>query len=161
MPNAESVTPESSPPRRRSARGTARARGGSRAAPPAPPAAAGDAVQAAGTPAEQPPAADATPAPAGPALHGSAPQDGDAAAQGGKRDRWLAAARARHQGTGKEPLTPDQLGYLLDLLHQEGQDRRLVFETYGYLDRGMSKGHASVQIKKLRGEFVEPGVMAA
>ncbi|HEX6037922.1 hypothetical protein, partial [Longimicrobium sp.] len=62
---------------------------------------------------------------------------------------------------GKEPLTPDQLTYMLDLLHEDGQDRRLVFETYGYLDRGMSKGHASVQIKKLKGEFVEPRAVAA
>jgi hypothetical protein len=158
MPNAEPVTTGSTTSRSRRPSGT-RSRGGRSAAAPAPPAAAGAApLPAADTSPDQPQPSGDSESPAGTPASGQPAAAGSGAAEetGRPRERWLAAARARHTpGSGKEPMTPEQLTYLLDLLHEDGKDPRLVSETYGYLDRGMSKAHASVQIKKLRGEFVE------
>ena len=139
-------------------RGRSRAR--TRAAEPAaPPPAAPPESAAPGTGATPP--APASPA-AGAAHEIQQPSATAPAQEGGPRERWLAAARRRFEGDPeKEPITGDQLTYLLDLLHEDGKDRRLVSETYGYLDRGMSKAHASMQIRKLRGEFVERRPAAA
>jgi hypothetical protein len=76
--------------------------------------------------------------------------------------RVLAAARLRFaDDPNREPITEGQLTYLLDLLHEEGQNQSLVSSTYGYLERGMSKVHASAQIDKLKGTFGQPRKAAA
>lgn len=151
MPAAETIAPDTATTRRRGTATLTRTR--TRATSPAPPPSPEETGNAGPAP---------TTAPAGDAAGAEAarPEQPTGAAEpaheGSRRERWLSASRRRFEGDpAKEPITPDQLTYLLDLLHEEGKGRRLVSETYGYLDRGMSKGHASMQIKKLRGEFVE------
>lgn len=66
----------------------------------------------------------------------------------------LRAAEERFRGDRvREPVTAEQVDEMLVLLHEPGQSRSLKGATYDFLRRGMSKRHAEVQLKKLRGTF--------
>jgi hypothetical protein len=87
---------------------------------------------------------------------GSPRADGRRSEGPGLKQRALDAARVKFANDrSRAPLEERQIDSLLDLLHRAGQDRTLVSSTYTYLTRGMSRAHADVQIKKLRGEFRE------
>jgi hypothetical protein len=135
----------------RAASGTTRSRASRAAAPPAENPGA-DTPPAGATPPET--AADTSLAGAqkGPADPPSSPP-----LQLPFKQRVLAAARLRFaDDPDREPITEKQLTYLLDLLHEDGQNQSLVSSTYDYLERGMSSVHASAQIDKLKGTFGQP-----